>query len=180
MELNSLAPTKPMVIFRLALLCKATQHLTAEMHQMVREYLIIRLGVISPMVDALMWQSVREQGCFDFVVSGSIPPEHRTTGPDRARNIRCEKAATAGDEHIVVHVRLNEWIATGDTLTYTLPWMMHVGEYQVTTLMEAARRQIDKRDNGYRADIEAPWTRRQWQTFCQLWLFGPSMPMQST
>ena len=148
MELNALAPTKPMVIFRLALLCKATRHLTAEMHQMVREYLIIWLGVISPMVDALMWQSVREQGCFDFVVSGSIPPEHRTIGPIIGQGRIYEKAANDGEEQIVVHVRLSERKDTAGTYSYTLPWTMHIEEYNVTALLEETRKQFDIRDQG--------------------------------
>ena len=88
-----------MVVFRLALLCKAARALTPEVHQMVREYLVIRMGVTSPLVDELMWRSIQEWGPFYFVVSGSIPPEHRTTGPDRMRDVRCRKAATAGAYH---------------------------------------------------------------------------------
>ena len=147
---------------------------------MVREYLVIRLGVISPMVDELMWQSVREQGHFTFVLSGSIPPEHRTIGPIIGQHRIHEKPANDGDEQIVVHVRLDEWSATDCTYSYTLPWMMHICEYGVTTLMEDTRRQIDTRNTGHQADIEAPWTQRQWQRFCQMWLFGPPLPAQIT
>ena len=60
MELNTQAPTIPMVVFRLALLCKAARALTYEVHQLVREYLMIRLGRRSPMVDELMWHRARE------------------------------------------------------------------------------------------------------------------------
>ena len=180
MELNALALAKPMVIFRLALLCKATRHLTAEMHQMVREYLIIRLGVISPMIDELMWRCIRERGPFGMTLKGSVPPEHRTIGPITVRHITYEKPANWGDEEIVVHVRLSEWSETGLTYSYTLPWMMHIAEYNVTALLDETRKQFDIRDEGYQREIEAPWTHREWMNFCQLWLFGPSMPAPLT
>ena len=180
MELNTLAPTKPMVIFRLALLCKATRHLTPEMHQMVREYLIIQLGVISPMVDELMWRCIRELGPFGMRLKGSVPPEHRTIGPITVRHRTYEKPANWGDEEIVVHVRLSERKETAGTYSYTLPWTMHIEEYNVTALLDETRKQFDIRDQGYQTEIEAPWTHRQWMAFCQLWLFGPPLPAQLT
>ena len=71
-----------MVVYRLALLCKASRLLTPELHQMVREYLVIRLGVLSPYVDELLWRSVREWGDFYFELTGVVPPENRTSGPN--------------------------------------------------------------------------------------------------
>ena len=169
-----------MVVFRLALLCKAARALTPEVHQMVREYLIIRLGVISPLVDELLWQCIREKGTLGFTLTGSIPPEYRTVGPIMGRHRTYEKAANDGEEQIIVYVHMEDRDVTAGTVSWTMPWQMRVDEPRVTILMEETRRRIDNRDNGYQADIEAPWTQRQWQTFCQLWLFGPQLPAQTT
>ena len=180
MELITQGSAKPMVVYRLALLCKASRVLTPEVHQMVREYLVIRLGVTSPLVDELLWQCVRERGPFAFVLTRSIPPEYRTIGPIMGRHRPYEKAANDGEEQIIVHVHVDDRDATACTFCYTLPWNMWVQESRVTILLEDSRRLIGTRDNGHQADIEAPWTSRQWQTFCQLWLFGPPLPAQIT
>ena len=68
-------------ICRLSLLCKAARRVTPEVHQMVREYLVIRLGVPCPHVDEMLWRSVRQWGDFNFVVTGNIHPDNRRTEP---------------------------------------------------------------------------------------------------
>ena len=183
MELITQGSAKAMfqVVYRLALLCKASRLLTPEVHQMVREYLVIRLGVISPLVDELLWRSIQEWGDFYFVLTGSVPPENRTIVPIRGQyHIMYEKAANADEEQIVVRVALDDRDATACTWCMTLPWDMLVIESRVTIMLEDCRRQIDNRDIGHQAVVEAPWTSRQWQTFCQLWLFGPPVPAQTT
>ena len=170
-----------MVVFRLALLCKAARALTYEVHHLVREYLVIRLGVISPMVDELLWRCIQETRSLGFTLSGSIPPEHRTVGPITGqRNIVYQKAANEGEEQITVYVHMSDKDDTAGSSSLTLPWNMSVRNPRITTLMEDTRRMIDVRDHGYQRDIEGPWTESQWQRFCQLWLFGPPTPVQST
>ena len=163
-----------MVVFRLALLCKAARALTYEVHHLVREYLVIRLGVISPMVDEMLWRCIQETMSLGFTLSGSIPPEHRTVGGIEGQDrIIYHKAANEGEEQIIVYVHMEDKDVTAGSSSYTMPWHMNVEEPRITTLMEDTRRMIDTRDRGYQADIEAPWTQRQWQKFCQMWLFGP-------
>ena len=169
-----------MVVFRLALLCKAARALTYEVHHLVREYLVIRLGVISPMVDEMLWRCIQESRSLGFTLYGSIPPEHRTVGPIMGLHTTYEKAANDGDEQIIVYVHLEDRDVTAGSTSYTMPWHMRVEEPQITIMMEDTRRMIDTRDRGYQADIEAPWTQRQWQRFCQMWLFGPPLPAQIT
>ena len=123
MELNTQAPTIPMVVFRLALLCKAARALTHEIHHLVREYLVIRLGVISPVVDELLWRRIQETWTLTFTLSGSIPPEHRTVGPITGqRNIVYQKAANEGEEQITVYVHMSDKDDTAGSSSLTLPW----------------------------------------------------------
>ena len=169
------------VVYRLSLLCKASRLLTPEVHQMVREYLVIRLGVPSPYVDELLWRSVREWWHFYFVLTGSVPPENRTIGPIMGQyHVLYEKVANADEEQIVVRMALDDRDATARTWCTTLPWNMLVVESRVTRMLEDCRRQIDNRDIGHQAVVEAPWTQRQWQSFCQMWLFGPPAPAHPT
>ena len=60
--------------YRLSLLCKATMRLTPDIHQMVREYLVILVGVPCSHVDDMLWLYVRHRGVFSFVRSGAIRP----------------------------------------------------------------------------------------------------------
>ena len=91
-----------------------------------------------------------------------------------------EKDANDDEEQIVVWIALGDRDATARTWCMTLSWNMLVVESRVTRMLEDCRRQIDNRDIGHQAVVEAPWTQRQWQAFCQMWLFGPPAPAQTT
>ena len=164
------------VVYRLSLLSKAARRLTPEVHQMVREYLVIRMGVPCPYVDEMLWRSVREWGDFYFEVAGVIHPDYRTTGPILGQH-QVLYTKDADVEEVVVQIALgsqdhyNSWCLTR-------PWNMLVMDSSVTSLLEDCRRQIDSRDSGHQAVVEAPWTQQQWQSFCQRWLFGPPAPAQ--
>ena len=146
---------------------------------MVREYLVIRLGVPSPYVDELLWRSVREWWHFYFVLTGDIPPENRPSGPILGQYEVSENDSGVEEEHFEVEISL------GGQDQYSCwrlirPWKWLAIDSSVNRLLEDCRRHIDNRDIGYQAVVEAPWTQQQWQSFCQMWLFGPPAPAQST
>ena len=58
--------------YRLSLLCKTTMRSTPEIHQMVREYLVIRVGVPCAHVDDMLWRCARQWGDFGFVLVGTV------------------------------------------------------------------------------------------------------------
>ena len=90
------------------------------------------------------------------------------------------KDANVDEEQIVVRMALSDRDDTASTWCATLPWNMLVVESRATRMLEDCRRQIDNRDIGHQAVVEAPWTQRQWQAFCQMWLFGPPSPARTT
>ena len=163
--------------YRLSLLCKAALRLTAEVHQMVREYLVIRLGVPCPHVDEMLWRSVRQWGDFYFVVTGIVHPDNRRNKPI------LDESAVLNTKDSDVEEQIEVQIALGDkdhcsSWGVTRPWNMLVIDSRVTRLLEDCRRHFDSRDCGHQAVVEAPWTAQQWQSFCQRWLFGPPVQTQ--
>ena len=60
---------------RLPLLCRTTHNMSSDVHRLVREYLMVRVGKRCARIDDLLWWQMRHKGVtLDFCVSGTIPP----------------------------------------------------------------------------------------------------------
>ena len=60
---------------RLPLLCRTTHNMSSDVHRLVREYLMVRVGKACARIDDLLWWQMRHKGVtLDFRVSGTIPP----------------------------------------------------------------------------------------------------------
>ena len=184
MELNYRGCAKPMVraTYRLSLLCKTTMRFTAEIHHMVREYLLIQVGVLCPHVDDMLWRCARQYGDFEFTLFGysstcKLPNKPLDMGADEAEK-----------DHIqIIPVQfmmtdlpdLCSWTRRPDDTQ-----MVRYTHASVTSLLENLRRDIDARvpgtGCGMCAYTEAPTTPRQWMLFVHRWVFGPSKPTQRT
>ena len=78
---------------RLPLLCRTTHNMSSDVHRLVREYLMVRVGKQCTRIDDLLWWQMRHKGVtLDFRVSGTIPPcirkkkGCRTWAPTAMRN----------------------------------------------------------------------------------------------
>ena len=184
MELNYRGCAKPMVraTYRLSLLCKTTMRFTAGIHHMVREYLLIQVGVLCPHVDDMLWRCARQYGEFEFTLFGysstcKLPNKPLDMGADEAKEDHIQ--------NIPVHFVMTD---LPDLCSWTRhtddSQMWHYRHTSVTSLLENLRQDIDARvpgtGCGMRAYTEAPTTPRQWMFFVHRWVFGPSMPKQIT
>ena len=160
--------------YRLSLLCKATMRLTPDIHQMVREYLVIRVGVPCPHVDDMLWRCAPQWGDFGFVLVGTV---YSGILPDKPLAVEEE---TEDPVEVEFMMRDRPGRCT---------WSVHhdnqkilVMDSSVTKLLENFRQHFDGRvpgpGCGMRAIVEAPCTPQQWEVFVRRWVFGPSKPKQ--
>ena len=70
-----------MAVHRLSLLCRATKRLSPYIRQMILEYLAVRVGILSPRVDDLLWRYVGQWGGFCFDLTGTIHSSIRKNKP---------------------------------------------------------------------------------------------------
>ena len=84
-----------MATHRLQLLCRKTYNMSSDVHRLVREYLMVRVGKVCPRTDALLEWLVRVKGLeLDFVLSRRIPACIRRKGlADWGANAKTETAA---------------------------------------------------------------------------------------
>ena len=154
--------------------------LTPDIHQMVREYLVIRVGVPCPHVDDMLWRCARQWGDFGFVLVGTV---YSGILPDKPLP---DMGADAVEEETEDPVEV-EFMMRDRPGRCT--WSVHhdnqkilVMDSSVTKLLENFRQRIDGRvpgpGCGMQAIVEAPCTPQQWEAFTRRWIFGPSDPKQ--
>ena len=168
-----------MATHRLSLLCRATRRLSPYIHQLIREYLVVRVGIICPHVDELLWRYVRQSGHeFSFVLSGTIPPcIRRQELLDFGASGETEpEAGELLEVEFVMGARHCSWRSDS--------WNMLVCGASFTRLLATLRSEFDGRCTGpgarMEATVEAPCTAQEWRAFAQRWIFGPPEPKQTS
>ena len=165
---------------RLPLLCRKTHSMSSDVHRLVREYLLVRVGKECPRTDALLWWQVREKGLsLDFVLSRTIPACVRRKGLADFGAI-AETEAAAGEllevEFKVDAPRSCSWSSDR--------WHILVAGSSFTSLLVRLREEFDGRRAGpgarMEAAMEAPTTAAEWRAYVELWLFVPPEPKQTT
>ena len=175
------ATRSAMATHRLSLLCRATRRLSPYIHQLIREYLVVRVGIPCPHVDDMLWRYVRQSGEFSFMLSGTIHP-----------GIRKKKALpNMGADLDAVEPEAEELLEA----EITICWFGQCGwsvassgrsnsRSSVTRMLEDLRDEFDGRvpgpGAGMQAIVEAPCTAQQWQAFARRWIFGPPEPKQTS
>ena len=165
---------------RLPLLCRKTHAMSSDVHRLVREYLLVRVGRICTRIDDLLWWQVRHKGLeLDFKLSRTIAPCIRRKGlPDFGA--ASETEPDAGElleiEFKVEAPRCCSWSSDR--------WHMLVCGGKFTELLARLRDEFDGRRAGpgarMEATMEAPSTAQEWRAYVELWLFGPPEPKQAT
>ena len=149
-----------MATHRLPLLCRTTHNMSSDVHRLVREYLIVRVGKECTCVDDLLWW--QDMGLQDM-------------GADS------DAAEPDADELIEVEFRVME---PKSCSWYVEQWHMGVYGSRFTGLLVMLREEFDGRVAGpgahMQATTEAPSTEEEWRSFVQLWVFGPPKPAQGT
>ena len=95
-----------MATHRLSLLCRATRRLSPYIHQLIREYLVVRVGVICRHVDDMLWRYVRQRGVFSFVLSGAIRPGIRKKKPLPDMGADLDAVEPEAEDLLEVEVRM--------------------------------------------------------------------------
>ena len=168
--------------YRLSLLCKATMRFTPEVHHMVREYLLIQVGVPCPHVDDMLWRCARQWGDFGFRLFG-----YNYTGilPDKPYpDMGADEAEEETFDPVTVEFMMRDLPGQCTWSVRHNNQMVLYMNSSVTNLLENFRQGADGRAPGtgcgMRAFTEAPSTPRQWKVFVHRWVFGPSKPKQIT
>ena len=162
--------------------------MSSDIHRLVREYLLVRVGKCCPRIDELLWWQVREKGLeLDFKLSKTVAPCIVSKGmPDFGGS-----SETETDEGVLVEYRLNvrehRWY-NWSILCQGGP----KGEYviccaqgtSITEHLAEVRGEFDARCAGpgarMEASMEAPTSAKEWRAFVELWLFGPPEPKQAS
>ena len=169
-----------MATHRLQLLCRKTYSMSSDVHRLVREYLMVRVGKVCPRTDALLEWLVRVKGLeLDFVLSSRIPACIRRKGlADWGADAETEAAA---EEMLEFELKVDgpkscSWSSDS--------WHICVAGSSLTSLLVRLREEFDGRLAGpgarMEAAMEAPTTAAEWRAYVELWLFGPPEPMQAT
>ena len=169
-----------MATHRLQLLCRKTYSMSSDVHRLVREYLMVRVGKVCPRTDALLEWLVRVKGLeLDFVLSRRIPACIRRKGlADLGANAETE---TAAEELLEVEFKVDGPRSCSWSIDR---WHILVAGSSFTSLLVRLREEFDGRLAGpgarMEAAMEAPTTAAEWRAYVELWLFGPPEPMQAT
>ncbi len=177
LQIKGAATPRARATFRVSLLCKAARQLSPYIQRMIFEFLAVRVGVLCPDVDAMLWRCVRQWGDFGFVLTGIVHPNIRKDKPILGMCADLDTKEPEVEDQLKVEIMMrgkdhhSSW-------RLTRPWNMMCLDLRITSLLEDFRKHFDRRVCGPQAVVEAPWTVQQWQAFCQRWLFGPSEPTQ--
>ena len=167
--------------YRLSLLCRATRRLSPYIHQLIREYLVVRVGVICRHVDDMLWRYVRQRGVFSFVLSGAIRPGIRKKKPLPDMGADLDAVEPEAEELLEVEIDLGEYEFCN---WHVRSWGRASGSRRVTEMLEDVRELFDGRvpgpGAGMQAIVEAPCTAQEWQAFARRWIFGPPEPKQTS
>ena len=170
-----------MATHRLSLLCRATRRLSPYIHQLIREYLVVRVGIICPHVDDMLWRYVRQSGEFSFVLRGAIRPDIRKNKPLPDMGADLDAEEPEAEELLEVEIDLGEYESCS---WHVRSWGRASGSRRVTEMLEDVRELFDGRvpgpGAGMQAIVEAPCTAQQWQAFARRWIFGPPEPKQTS
>ncbi len=169
-----------MATHRLQLLCQKAYNMSSDVHRLVREYLMVRVGKVCPRTDALLEWLVRVKGLqLDFVLSRRTPACIRRKGlADWGADAETEAAA---EEMLDVELKVDgpkscSWSSD--------PWHICFVGSSLTSLLVRLREEFDGRLAGpgarMEAAMEAPTTAAEWRAYVELWLFGPPEPVQAT
>ena len=169
-----------MATHRLQLLCRKTYSMSSDVHRLVREYLMVRVGKVCPRTDALLEWLVRVKGLeLDFVLSRRILACIRRKGlADWGADAETEAAA---EEMLEVELKVDGPRSCSWSID---SWHILVAGSSLTSLLVRLREEFDGRLAGpgarMEAAMEAPTTAEEWRAYVELWLFGPPEPMQAT
>ena len=171
-----------MATYRLSLLCRATRRLSPYIHQMIREYLVVRVGILCPHVDDMLWRYVHQSGVFSFVLSGTIHPGIRKKKAIPNLGADLDAVEPEAEELLEVEIVMRDrhWHCSWSVDS----WGRAYGGNSITRLLEDLREELDGRvpgpGAGMQAIVEAPCTAQQWQAFARRWIFGPLEPKQTS
>ena len=171
-----------MATHRLSLLCRATRRLSPHIHQMIREYLVVRVGIECPHVDDMLWRYVRQSGEFSFVLSGTIHPGIRKKKAIPNLGADLDAVEPEAEELLAVEIVMRD--RHRHCSWYVDSWGRAYGGISITLLLEDLREEFDGRvpgpGAGMQAIVEAPCTAQEWQAFARRWIFGPPEPKQTS
>ena len=172
-----------MATHRLALLCRKTHNMSSDVHRLVREYLLVRVGKECPRTDALLGWLVQHKGLtLDFVVSKTIPASiYRDGKPDLLDFGAIAETEAAAGEMLEIELKVD---APRSCSWSSDRWHILVAGSSFTSLLVRLREEFDGRRAGpgarMEAAMEAPTTAAEWRAYVELWLFGPPEPKQAT
>ena len=170
-----------MATHRLSLLCRATRRLSPYIHQLIREYLVVRVGIICPHVDELLWRYVRQSGEFSFVLSGTIHPGIRKKKAIPNLGADLDAVEPEAEELLEVEIHMD---ASGHCGWSVDSWNRAYLGMSITRLLGELREEFDGRVPGpgarMQSIVEAPCTAQEWHAFARRWIFGPPEPKQTS
>ena len=147
MELRIKGAATPRATYRVSLLCKTARGLSLDIQRMIFEFLAVRVGVLCPHVDAMLWRCVRQWGDFGFVLTGIVHPNIRKDKPILGMCADLDTKEPEVEDQLKVEIMMrgkdhhSSW-------SVTHPWNMLVIDSRVTRLLEDCCRHFDSRDCG--------------------------------